>query len=215
MRRYILLGEVLIMIGFAFYFHMAREHVFRSMLKEKAVAVANDVDYTCSMVDYLVEQDGGWEAAKYMDSLKFLTERIDATPNIYAELLDSQFTTLSNRIVPEDDKWYFEPREFPELMHRLKTENNGSCAVKCPERMCPYSKNPLEIYLHWKWIPTNKQSENRVLLVVGVTQHSVNTALENWMVYGIIILMGTFLVSVICSFIQATVEKRKRSFNYV
>ena len=211
MRKIVWLGAIAILIGYALYFHFAKEHMFRSLLREKVVSIANDVNYVSAMVDYLVEQDGGWDDEKYRDALVFLTERIDATPNVYAELLDSHFKTLSDRIVPESDSWFFEPREFPDLMGLLLTENMGYFQVICPERMCPNTHKPLEVHLHWQWIPTSGQYENRVLLVVGVTQHSVNAALESWLIYGIVALLFTSAVFIVGSIILATAKRRKRS----
>ena len=203
--RCCLLVAIAILIAFAFYFHSAKEHVFRSLLHERVAAIKNDVDYVCDMVDYLVVEDGGWCVEKYRDSLAFLTERIDATPNVYAELMDGSFSAISNRVIPEGDSWWFDPRQCPDLMALLQSENTGNYSVMCPE-----NGMPLEVHLHWRWIPTCGQHENRVLLIVGVTQYSVNTRIEDRFIYGIIALFFTSAVFVIGSMMLLTVEYRKR-----
>ena len=208
MKKFWWLAAIVILIGFAFYFHAAKEHVFRSLLKEKVVAISNDVNYVCSMVDYLVEQDGDWDVVKYQDSLAFLTEQIDSTPNVYAELFNSELETISNRVIPEGDSWWFEPRVFPELMILFESENTGYHFVTCPDQMCPNTNKPMEVHLHWQWIPTDsEQYENRVLLVVGVTQHSVDTAIDSWLIYGIVALFFTSTVIIVVSLIVPRTKK--------
>ena len=203
-KKCLLLTAILILAGFAFYFHAACDHVYYTLLKERRAAAELNVDYFCDMVDYLVERDGGWDMERYRDTLVAFTECVDATSNVYAELMDESYMTLSERILPEEDSWWFEPREFPDLMKQLKTENAGTCDIVCP---CGSSES-VTVYLHWRWVPTDIAHENRVLLMVGVTQYSVNASLASWVYGGVIALLFTAAVFIIGSIILLTAEPK-------
>ena len=203
-KLYILLGISVVLTGFAIYFHVAREHVFHALLQEKIVAVGNDADYVRDVVAYLVEQDGGWDVERYRDVLAFLITRFDATPNIYAELLDEQFNTLSDRIIPVDDSWWFDLKQHPNLIEALKTKSSGSQSVVCDLG----NATLIKVYLHWHWLPTEGTHDNRVLFIIGLSQYSVHTQLATWMTYGLVALFGTTAL-LIASCIVVSAVRRK------
>jgi len=202
-KRYFLLLGIVILAGFAVYFQSAKDHVFKALLHEKVIAVEHDVNYICDTLNFLVAENG-WEVEKYKDALMFLTEQLDATPNIYAELCDDQFNTLSHRIIPVDDSWAFNPRWYPDFVSAVQSADSGQYTISHPQKDAP----PLIVYLHWRWIPTGSY-ENKVLLSVGVTQYSVDTKLADWLTYGILALFFTATVFIVGSIMLLSVDRRK------
>lgn len=197
-RRSILLGALLILIGFAVYFQVARTHVSDALLHEKVIAVKNDVDYICAIFDYLAERDGNWSRERYQDVLAFATKQLDATPNIYAELLDEQFNTLSERIIPVDDSWRFNLKDYPDLIKLLQTENTGEYHVG----VVGSDGALLGVQLYWRWMPASDIHEDRVLLIAGISHYSVSTRLAKGLNYGIIILFSVSALFVACSLVM-------------
>ena len=184
-RRYVLLGAIFILAVFTLYFQEVSVQSKRDLLAAKMQSLEYDVEHVCNLVDHLIEQDGDWEADKHRGTFIVLTESIDSMPEIYAELMDSQFNTISQRIIPETDNWWFEPRDHSDLMCQLRSENEGYYTVvhKTP------GHRSIEVVLRWRWIPTDDRYDNRILLLVGVSMYSVNTDAMRLMVFGIVLLI--------------------------
>jgi len=203
-----LLGALLILIGFAVYFQAARTRLSDALLREKVVAVENDVNYICAILDFLVERDGNWNKDKYKDVLAFATQQLDATPNIYAELLDEQFKTLSERIIPVDDRWRFDLKNYPDLINLLKKEDTGEYHVGVRGS----DGTLLEVQLYWRWMPTVSH-EDRVLLIAGISHYSVSTQLAKGFNYGIIALFSISAVFVACSIVLLVIGSKPEMDN--
>jgi len=203
-RRSILLGALIILIGFAVYFQVARTHLSDALLHEKIVAVENDVNYICAIFDYLVERDGTWDRERYQDVLAFATKQLDATPNIYAELLDEDFNTLSERIIPVDDRWRFDLKNYPELIELLRKDDTGEYHVGVRGS----DGTLLGVQLHWRKMPADSRHGDRVLLIAGVSHFSVSTQLAKGLNYGIIALFSISAVFVAFSLIMLTFGRK-------
>jgi len=205
-RRWFLLGAILFLIGVAAYFHFAMEGILNALLQERFAAVKYEAEHICSIVDYLVDRDGGWEVEKYQGVFSFLVGKMDATSNSYAELLDEQLNKLSERH-PVFPSKTFDPKEYPDFLQLLLTENSGDYMVMFDPMDGETAPHPL--YLYWRWVPTGKQHENRLLLIVGCTQYSVNARIADWLIYGILALFFISTIYAIGSLMILTVEKRK------
>ena len=210
-RRSILLGALIILIGFAVYFQAARTHVSDALLSEKVTAVENDVNYICAIFDFLTERDGAWSREKYQDVLAFATKQLDATPNIYAELLDEQFNTLSERIIPVDDRWRFDLKNYPDLIELLKKENSGKYHVGVRGS----DGTVLNVQLYWRKMPDDSRLEDRVLLIAGISHYSVSTQLAKGFNYGIIALFSFSALFVACSIVLLVLGGKPKTENPV
>ena len=196
-RIYALLGMIVLLAGFILCLHINEERIRHALLQEKIAGVGNDLQYISSTIDYLVERDGGWDVEKHQDTLAFLVQQIDATPNIYAELLGSRYQTISTRIIPADDSWQFYIRSYPDLMNRIRSEDSGNHKVVC------YPKNsPVSVYVYWCRVPTDAHIENRLTLLVGVSHYSVNIGVAGWLGYSIIALFAVAVIGIIYGLIK-------------
>jgi len=204
----LLLGAILFLTGFAFYFHYELGKAREALLQERFAAVKYEAEHICTIVDYLVDRDGGWEAEKYKGVFSFLAGRMDATSNSYAELLDEQLNKLSERH-PVFPSKTFDPQEYPDFLQLLMTEDFGDYVVMFDPEDGQTTPHPL--YLYWRWVPTGNHHENRLLLIVGCTKYSVNASIADWSVHGIVALLFTSLVCIIASIATMTVERRKES----
>ena len=207
-KRYLLLGAILVLIGYTGYFYAVILHAEHIILKERIASVRNNLAHGVSLVDYLVKKHNDWDNGFYTEMLKPLVEILDAQPNVYVELLDDSLTTISERIVPETDLWAFDLRSHSDFMEQLLTENSGETVIICTNLK---DNEPLDVYFYWRWIPTDKEYENRVLMLIGVTKYSVNTQLDCWVAYGIIALILTSAFFILGSIMMLTVERRQKA----
>jgi len=205
-KRYALCSAIPILMGFVGYFYMVFQHFEDSLLRVRLAAVTFEAEHFCNMVDYLVERDGGWEAEKYKEVFVFLVGRMDATSNSYAELLDEQLNKLSER-VPVFQSRTFDPREFPDFVNLLLAEDIGNHVILFDPM--DGKTAPHDLYLHWRWVPTGKNYENRLLLIVGCTKYSVNTQFAAWIGYGLVALIVVTAMYVIASIMVLTVDRRR------
>jgi len=199
---------MVIFLGFAVYFQLAANHIRHTLLQERLLAVEKEVSYICDTIDFVVDQTGGeWELEKYQDTIAFVAEQLDSTVNIYAELRDSNMVTISKRIIPEDDKWRFAGvTNYPVFMDHVLKEDSGTLIIPSDPLDAQFRPAPVvDVHLYWRWIPAGNY-ENRVLLIVGVTRHSIQTELSGWLVYGIIALFFVSTVSVVGSIMLLTVD---------
>jgi len=209
-KRCILAGSILILGCFAGYFQALSEHAYDSLFQERLRSVERDVDYICGTLDHLVTTDEHWNPAKYLSAISFVTERVDETPNVYAELLDENFVTLSTRIIPDDDKWRFDKNNHPEFLELLKSEETGHFVLMSDPFDALFRPAPsVSVYLYWRWIPTGAHHDGRVLFVVGVTKHSVDTNLADWVSWCTALLFIVTAIFIVGSMMFLSVDRRR------
>ena len=184
-KCYILLGASITLAAFILYFYGASVQGKREMLAAKMKSLEYNVDHVCNLVDYFIDRDGGWDVEKHKGTFVVLTESIDAMPEVYAELMDCQLNTISQRIVPETDHWQFDPKQHPDLMEHIQSEGNGYYTVvhKISRHLS------VEVSLHWRWVPIDDRYDNRILLLVGVSMYSINTEVVKLIVLGAVLLI--------------------------
>ena len=205
-RRYILLGAILVLVCFTLRLHYAYADARYKLLQEKRANVTYTANHICKVVDYLVERDGGgWEAKKYKDVFSFLVGELDATANAYAELFDDQFNKLSER-TPVFPSRTFDIEEFPELKELLLADETGNYVVWFDPM--DGKTAPHDLYLYWRWVPTGKHHENRLLLIVGCTKYSVSAELADWaMIDNVALLFISMSIIIVCM-MMLSVDRR-------
>ncbi|MCL2743640.1 MAG: hypothetical protein FWE67_07300 [Planctomycetaceae bacterium] len=207
-RRYVLLIATAVLVLLAFYFQTAKDDMYRMLLQEKFASIRYDADFACSTFDYLVQRDNKWDVQKYQDTLIFLASKIDATSKCYGELFDEQFNSISKRSPVFPNKT-FDPKEYPDLMFLMQSENTGDYTVMFDPQVVPAH----ELHLHWRWIPTDKEIENRLLLIVGCTKYSVNTKITDKFINSTVALFLISSVFVIGSIMMLSVRSRRTGDN--
>jgi hypothetical protein len=206
-RQYVLFGATIILGLATWYFYAAAGYMQDALLNERLRAVERDISYICGGVDYLVAADGGvWKYEKYQTMLEHVTTLVDATENVYAELLDANYNRLSERVVSEHNEvsLNFDPRVYDDLMARIKQEESGTMTI--PHTI---ENGEVDVHLYWRWIPTGVQHQNRVLFIAGVTKYSVSMQMASWLTYGIIGLFAIVMVFIVGSIMLVTVEPKR------
>jgi len=209
-RRYLLTGAIFILMIFAACFQMLGEHAYYSLCQERFRAVERNIAYVCGTLDYLVAEDGNWDQGKYLSALKFIVERVDETPNVYAVLMDAHFEILSTQIILDDDKWSFDKDNHPDLLEAMLAEETGSIVVMSEPFDAKLRPAPsVPVHLCWRWIPTGRQHENKVLCLVGITKHAVDTHLADWTAWCVVALLTVTAIFIVFSIMLLTVDRRK------
>jgi hypothetical protein len=190
----------------ALCFQFAKDHVCYILTLEKAKEIEHEVTYTGETLDYLVAQHQNWTTNEemYRDTVRFLAEQIDARKHVYAELLDSSLSGLSERIT-HGDNLAFDIQDYPDFIELIKSKDNGHTTVTDYNHG---KRKPHTVYLYWRWIPTNDSYENRLLLVAAVTKYSVDTSSQIWMDLSFVVLFFVSSSVVVGSLMLLSVERR-------
>ena len=212
-QNYLLLGALLTLIGFGFYFQAARAHIDELLLKSRIASLERNIHYIGDIIDYISQREGA-SVEEYLDILIFVANDIDQTKNVYAELMDKEFKTLTTRkLSPENTPTFskpFDPRLYPELLELFRQEQEGSHYwVHKESEQTDTGAADLGFYLCWKWIPTGRPDEKQVLLVVGVSKYSVDAEIDKRMVYGIVALYFVCTCFIMFSIMTLTIDRRK------
>ena len=186
-RRYLLMFGIFLLGSFAFYFYHAKLDMEKQLLKENILYAERYLDCICTTVDYLSELNGDWETGRYIPALTNFTSHFDTLSNVYAELFNENFESVSVRNIHDDDKWIgapFNPTLYPAVRELLSTQSVGKAVI-------PYA-NPYEtihIHLRWRWVPTGEKYNDKMLMIVGVSDYSVTSRISPQIIYGIIALL--------------------------
>jgi len=196
-RKYIFAVAILILIAFCWYFYFAFNHVENLLLHEKIIDRQFDTDLMCTQIDLFVDKSNDWGIYDYTSILSFIVSYMDAISgrSSYAELFNADFDSLSERSVFFTGA-PFDLKEHPELIEEIRANETGNITVLFDKEGIP----PHELYLYYRWIPTDSMVENRLLIITGVSKYSVNTDIGVEIIFGavaLIIVSAIFIISTV------------------
>jgi hypothetical protein len=206
-KRNILFGAILFLACFAGYMGWAYKYMQQAILEERLIAIEHDVVYMCNSIDTLVASDEkGWDVEKYQSTIVAVTNQIDATPNVYAELFDASYNTLSKRTSLQENEidLHFNPLKIEKLREQFETTREGSMKIK--QKLA--SNELVECYVYWRWIPTCAKQQNKVLFVSGISQYTVNEKPVSMLINGTVVLFFVSLMFIVGSIFLSNVEIR-------
>jgi hypothetical protein len=184
--RYLLAVALVIMLAFGVYFYFAFEHAESRLVEEKYAARIMTTNVLCVTIDAFVDAGRDWGVYDYDAILASVAAYIDASgrdASSYAELFDSSLNSLSER-TPYYSPMPFNPHDHPELIEAVLKNEIGHMTIQLE-----HPGDPHNIYLYYRWIPTDPTQDNRLLLIAGITKHSVNHHISQGVKYGAAALM--------------------------
>jgi hypothetical protein len=129
----------------------------------------------------------------YRTILSGVVSELDATTGVYAELFDADLNNISERSQTYGEA-LFEAAEYPELMQAMGGNEQGESTVRFDKQGTP----PHDIYIYFRWVPTDNTLHNRMLIVLGMSRYSVSNSISSWIVYGaaaLIIIAAAFILA--------------------
>ena len=191
--RYLLAVALVIMLAFGVYFYVAFDHAESRLVAEKYNARIMTTNVLCVTIDAFVDAGRDWGVYDYDAILSSVAAYIDASgrdASSYAELFDSNLKSLSER-TPYYPLMPFDPHDYPELIQAVMQNEIGRATI-----LLEHPGDPHNIYLYYRWIPTDQSLDNRLLLIAGVTKHSVNHHISQGVKYGAaaLIIVSTGLI---------------------
>ena len=188
-RKYLTSGALLMLVAFCCYFYFAFQHMENALIQEKTAGRRMLIDLMCDTTDKFISP----EAYKI-----FLAQNvgiIDAATGTYAELFDNKLNSLSVRTPTFERQVKIE--EYPEAYSMMQTQH-------CGETVVPFARDdqskPHELFLYWRWLPSDPDLDNKYLVVLGTSKYSLDVGYSRWIVYGaagLIVVASVFIIGAI------------------
>ena len=183
------------------FFYMANTEINRMLLAEKVIEKQFQISLVARHTDYLVASGGDWASGynEYVGTILNSIEMLDESYMTYAAVFDEDLNNLSARS-PSYDGSPFEPAEFPEFIQAVSGYESGDLVLP----FTPPGAKLRDMYLHYRWLPSDAAMQNRVLAVVAISEYSVTTKVSVW-------IMVTALILIACAVVLSVLVWRKHT----
>jgi len=164
------------------------------LLAEKLLEKQLAVELIAEQTDISIKKDKDWDSAyeHYIDSLLVVMELLDRVHMTYAALFDENLQNLSARS-PSYEGSPFEPNLAPGFIESVKTSEMGILVLP----FTPPGAETRDMYLHYRWLPSDKSLPHRVLAVVAISKHTINTKISMWVqVTAMLLVIATFAIAI-------------------
>jgi len=199
-RKYLFLYllPVIIMITFTVFFLMTTDEMQNNLIKEKFAEKKLEVAMIANHADAFIAQNNDWSTKHnyYKQSIIFDMQALDSADMTYAVVFDSTLTPLSSQV---NYTGGFNPLAYPDFISAINNNNIGDAVY----HFAPTDGPERDIYLHYQWIPTGPQYNDRFLVVVAISRYTILTQMSvgyQWGAAALIII--TTLLNMITVFIM-------------
>jgi hypothetical protein len=156
--------------------------LFYELIAEKRLAL----DVVDDQIDRFVQRDLDWEPeyAFYRDSVAFSMEILDAVDMTFAAAYDCQLNTLSDRTLSYNQA-AFDPTRYPEFVDAVGENERGHLTLWFEAE----GVQGRDMYLYYRWVPTDETLEGRFLTVIAISSFSVRASVSDRIGYSVIVLI--------------------------
>jgi Signal transduction histidine kinase len=175
-------------------FKVASNGIDRMLLAEKLIEKQLAVELIAEQTDISIKKDKDWDSAydHYIRSLLVSMELLDRVHMTYAALFDENLQNLSARS-PSYEGSPFEPNLAPEFARNVKANESGNLVLP----FTPPGAKTRDMYLHYRWLPSDKSLPHRVLAVVAISMYTINTKISMWVqVTAMLLVIATFAIAI-------------------
>jgi len=186
-QKYLMLLPILFLIFNAVFFRFLTNEIQNALLMEKYDEVVNHVNVLSAAADFEAENE--WTIAE--DNIRVAVEFIDRLYQVYA----GAYKLCGNELELITERFYetsiFEPLDYAEFCDTVFTAETGYIVIG----YTPEGQTYRELHLYFKWMPSNINSEERYLVVAGISDYSVTVTISEWISISQWVSMGvTFII---------------------
>jgi len=186
--RWLMLIPFILALAACFYFMGVTAEIDNTLLEEKYLEKVLEIDLIDSLVDSLIVIDDDWYTYDYIRLLLESIDLLDAQPYTFAALYNTDLVSLSHRTASYADLYDpFLNEEFKEAV--LSNE----CGHFISE-YTPIDAPTRDMYIYYRWVPTDTSLEGRLLTVVAISKYTVTNHAASWVGIGAIILISSVTI---------------------
>jgi hypothetical protein len=182
------------MIAFSTVFYNVIKAGQDALLEEKRYEKKLDLDLICDQIDVIVEADQDWMIGYsfYRKIITLSAEILDNVDFTYAAAYDDKLRLISNRHAPEYEIM-FDPLKSPAFLQHVTSYERGDLTIWYAD-----SENTgLEMFVYYRWVPTDQTLEGRFLLVLALSTDTIHTKmLDSIGVAAVVLIIATTVLNI-------------------
>jgi len=196
--RFLYLLPIAIMIISTAFFAALINGIQDSLLNEKFAEKKLQVTMMANRTNSLISMSKDWEKNRsyYLTGLALNCETIDSTYMTYSQVFD---TDLTPRSVETDNVGGFNPLDYPDFKSAVNQNEIGDMVI--------YTADGRDMYLHYRWIPTDTSLKNRFLVTVAISKETILTKTASWYQWGAALLI---IITTVLNFFMVNAISRRR-----
>ena len=181
-------------------FGVLKEEIERMLLAEKLIEKQFEIELIAEQTDRFIAKDDDWigEYEHYANTIMISMEMLDEVEMTYAAVFDEELQNMSARS-PSYEGSPFEPTTYATFVEAVTATESGDLVLP----FSPPGSEERDMYVHYKWLPSDTALQNRFLAVVAISKYSVNTRISTW-------VQATAIVLVVAAFAIAVFVWRKQ-----
>ena len=187
--------SVVVIITILVIFNAVSYGITSMMLKEKLIEKQLTLQIISNQLDNIIKKDKDWIDAYryYKDDIIADVELIDKVPMTYAAVFDKELQNLSARS-PSYEGSLFMPERFFVFIEAIHSNEKG--VVVLP--FAPAGDKTRDMHVYFRWMPSDSSLDQRFLVVVAISEYTINTTISVWMeilivaLSAIVLLMGLY-----------------------
>jgi len=189
------------------FFSMLMKQSEKNLINEKFEEKKLEVAMMANHVDKFIARDNDWEQEHdyYQQSLVYDMDALDSANMTYAVVYNYALEPLSKQVNYQGG---FNPMVYPNFIKAVHENEMGDMIFP----FTPSNGPARDVYLHYRWIPTGPQYNNRFLVVVAMSKYTIVTQTEGWYKTGSValIVVTSILNIAMIAVIGWLVEQRKK-----
>ena len=185
---------IIVAVVLLLLFNLAEEEIDRMLLAEKVIEKKFEIELIAEQTDRFIEKSSDWDSNydHYISTILISVEMLDQLEMTYAAVFDENLENLSARS-PSYEGSPFEPETHQEFVDAIHNTEMGDLIIP----FTPPGAEMRDMYLHYRWIPSDSSLDNRVLAVVAISKYSVNTNISTWVqVAAIIVVIAAVIIAI-------------------
>jgi Signal transduction histidine kinase len=178
------------------------------LLSEKLLEKQIEVDLVAEQVNLSLKKNRDWEREHdyYVNNIMISMEMLDRLPMTYAAVFDKNLHNLSARS-PSYEGGPFEPTIYQHFAKTVLSSESGSMLLP----FTPPNSPSRDMYLHFKWMPSDPSVPNRVLAVVAISKYTLSNKVSAWMQIAALSLVLAVIVCVVAFWNRHSMELANRT----
>ena len=196
------------MIAFSLFFSNLTKEIEKNLLTEKFEEKKLEVAAMANHTDSFIDMDDDWAQQHdyYKQSLIFDMQILDTAYMTYAQVFDENLNALS---VQKNYTGGFDPTIYPSFKTAIRETEMGDLII----RYKPDVGDERDVYVHYRWIPTGAQYNDRFLVVVAISRLTIINNTAGWYQVGSVTLIAiTTILNIVMVTLIARMAKNKQTF---
>ena len=186
--RYVVLLPLVIMVIASVYFSRVTAEINEALMDEKRLEKQMEVDLICDQIDTFLSFDNDWGVYDYEAVIAHSLALLDSQAYTFAALYSNDLINVSDRTPSYIS--FFDPLDDVIFKDIVQSTDRGTHVLVYE----PTDDVARDMYIYYRWIPTDESLGGRYLAVIAVSQFSITNNIESWVGMGAVVLIAVVTI---------------------